>query len=188
MGFRVLVAIDGSQYSEQAVSWYLKNVHLPKNEVILAHVSDVSFFPMFGFKSTESMELWKVEQQQKEETVKALVKRNKETLVKCGVKEVEFVSETGSPGPVLVDIAEKNNADLIVMGTRGAGTLSRTILGSVSDYVMHHAKSPVCICSHNPLPEPPPTDYWSEMFEGVANTSQGADEDDNAALGIFAET
>ena len=32
------------------------------------------------------------------------------------------------------------------MGTRGLGTVRRTILGSVSDYVLHHAHCPVCIC------------------------------------------
>ena len=35
---------------------------------------------------------------------------------------------------------------MIVMGTRGLGTVRRTILGSVSDYVLHHAHCPVIIC------------------------------------------
>jgi len=34
----------------------------------------------------------------------------------------------------------------IVVGTRGLGSVRRTILGSVSDYVVHHAHCPVIVC------------------------------------------
>ena len=50
------------------------------------------------------------------------------------------------PGNVLVQAAEDEKATMIVMGTRGMGTVRRTILGSVSDYVVHHAHCPVVVC------------------------------------------
>jgi nucleotide-binding universal stress UspA family protein len=34
---------------------------------------------------------------------------------------------------------------MVVMGTRGQGTVRRTIMGSVSDYVAHHSKVPVLV-------------------------------------------
>jgi nucleotide-binding universal stress UspA family protein len=157
------------------------------------------------------MEMWKREQQQKDETVKALVRRHKDMLMKNGVvsldqhataiqysltfgclhichmqKEVEFLSESGSPGYVLVDMAEKSRANLIVMGTRGQGTLSRTILGSVSDYVLHHAHVPVCICAHNLPPEEPPTDFWSELVDDMAQSSLAERDDDAPAHSYYA--
>ena len=49
------------------------------------------------------------------------------------------------PGQAIVDIATSEKADLIVMGTRGLGTIRRTILGSVSDYVLHHVHCPILI-------------------------------------------
>ena len=48
------------------------------------------------------------------------------------------------PGHVLVQAAQDEKATMIVMGTRGMDTVRRTILGSVSDYVVHHAHCPVC--------------------------------------------
>ena len=54
------------------------------------------------------------------------------------------------PGEAIVSEAEKEGAVLVVTGTRGLNTLRRTVLGSVSDYVLHHAKCPVMVCK---LPE-----------------------------------
>lgn len=39
----------------------------------------------------------------------------------------------------------EQDATLIVMGCRGEGTVRRTILGSVSDYVIHHTHIPVLV-------------------------------------------
>ena len=49
------------------------------------------------------------------------------------------------PGEYIVASADKAKATLIVMGTRGMGKLRRTILGSVSTYVLHHAHCPVLV-------------------------------------------
>ena len=54
-------------------------------------------------------------------------------------------TEFSSPGEFVVKVAEEEKAAMIVMGTRGMGTIRRTILGSVSDYVVHHAHCPVLI-------------------------------------------
>ena len=52
----------------------------------------------------------------------------------------------GKPaGNVICSEAKTENVDLIVTGTRGLGTARRTILGSVSDYVVHHTHCPVCV-------------------------------------------
>ena len=50
------------------------------------------------------------------------------------------------PGQFVVESANKEKVGMIVMGTRGLGTVRRTIMGSVSDYVVHHAHCPVVVC------------------------------------------
>lgn len=55
------------------------------------------------------------------------------------------LSSNEEVGPSIVSEAKAANADLIVLGTRGMNTLRRTLLGSVSDYVLHHATVPVAV-------------------------------------------
>ena len=43
-------------------------------------------------------------------------------------------------------MATECDADMIVVGTRGLGKVRRTVLGSVSSYVIHHAHVPVIVC------------------------------------------
>lgn len=49
------------------------------------------------------------------------------------------------PGPVIVSAAADTKARMIVVGSRGVGTIRRTLLGSVSDYVIHHCDIPVVV-------------------------------------------
>ena len=50
------------------------------------------------------------------------------------------------PGETIIEGAKSHKASLIVMGTRGLNRTRRTMMGSVSDYVTHHAHCPVLVC------------------------------------------
>ncbi len=50
----------------------------------------------------------------------------------------------GQPGEEIVRLADREQADLIIVGRRGAG-VSRALLGSVSDHIVKHATRPVLI-------------------------------------------
>jgi nucleotide-binding universal stress UspA family protein len=56
-------------------------------------------------------------------------------------KKLEF----GVPSDVIVEVAERGNYDLILLGSRGLGTVKRFLLGSVSDDVCDKAKCSVLI-------------------------------------------
>ena len=51
----------------------------------------------------------------------------------------------GDPGEVIVAFAQRLQCDHIVMGTRGFGTVSDLLLGSVARYVVGHSASPVTV-------------------------------------------
>lgn len=62
-------------------------------------------------------------------------------MVPEGVAKESF-SDTGSPAVVILDFAETNDIDLIVMGSRGLGVVKGVLLGSVSQYVVEQSKCP----------------------------------------------
>nr|XP_039273091.1 universal stress protein YxiE-like [Styela clava] len=145
----VLIAVDSSEHAEKAYDWYVKSLHKPDNTVFLLHVKDVPKLPTFSFTEAGAFPA--------EEITKIMTKHNEDVnklentyTVKLGQKKIKnkilLESSGGSPGQCIVDKAKENKVDLIIMGSRGLGTVRRTILGSVSDYVVHHTKIPILIC------------------------------------------
>ena len=61
----------------------------------------------------------------------------------------------GSPGAVICWTAQRHGCDLIVMGTHGRGALAHLLMGSVAEYVLRHARSPVLTIRDRPADEPP---------------------------------
>jgi nucleotide-binding universal stress UspA family protein len=57
----------------------------------------------------------------------------------------EYAQTPGDPGQVICDIAKSWQADVIMMGRRGRSGLSELMLGSASNYVLHHAPCSVMI-------------------------------------------
>ena len=55
---------------------------------------------------------------------------------------------SGDPGHLVVDLAESNGCDMIVMSARGVGALRQALLGSVSQEVAHASPVPVTIVKH----------------------------------------
>jgi nucleotide-binding universal stress UspA family protein len=63
-----------------------------------------------------------------------------------GVPEVELsVVQHPSPGRALVEIAEDEDVDLVILGSHGRSGLSRAFLGSVAERVVRHAPCPVLV-------------------------------------------
>jgi nucleotide-binding universal stress UspA family protein len=59
--------------------------------------------------------------------------------------QVETYARQGDPADAILDVAEENNADLIVVGNKGMTGAKRFLLGSVPNKVSHHAPSSVMI-------------------------------------------
>ncbi len=79
---------------------------------------------------------------------------------------VAFESEVavGDPGHSLVDMAESDGCEMIVMSARGLGAIRLALLGSVSQAVVHASPVPVLIVKPAPEPEAEP-DELAESAE-----------------------
>jgi nucleotide-binding universal stress UspA family protein len=68
-----------------------------------------------------------------------------ETSGKAENVEVESVILEGSPAHEIVNFAEGNDIDLIVMGTHGKNAIERFLLGSIAENVVRHSKKAVLV-------------------------------------------
>ncbi len=73
-----------------------------------------------------------------------IMKKAKLKAAKKGILFFDMVSY-GDEEKRIVDVAEKKNFDLIVIGSRGMGAAKEIFLGSTSNYVLHKSKKPVLI-------------------------------------------
>jgi nucleotide-binding universal stress UspA family protein len=141
---KILLAIDGSVYSDAAMDEIAARPWPPKSEVKV--ISAVDLPVMVG------IEPWAVSADYFEQMEKGIrdaaqdsINRAVSKLNAVDDKTLKISAEIiqGSPRQVIVDEAERWSADLIVMGSRGLGAWNRLLLGSVSSAVVHHAKCSV---------------------------------------------
>ncbi len=59
--------------------------------------------------------------------------------------DYQTLQELGDPANKLISVCEENDADLLVIGRRGAGLAERVLLGSVADRLCHHSPVPVLV-------------------------------------------
>ena len=58
---------------------------------------------------------------------------------------VDFLVWEGDPGEAIIDAAQAEGADMIVVGSHGRGAVGRFLIGSVSDHVVRNASCPVLV-------------------------------------------
>ncbi len=75
---------------------------------------------------------------------RAVLEKTVEAVDLSGVR-YETVEEVGDPANQLASFAEANNADLLVIGQRGAGLVERIMVGSVADRLVHIAQAPILV-------------------------------------------
>jgi nucleotide-binding universal stress UspA family protein len=134
---KVLLAVDHSEYSAEAIKEVAKRPWPPKT--IVRVISVVEPVP------PPAAELWydasgSLERVQQEMTKRAagLTEKTSESLKRKGLKIETAVSE-GDARSVIVDEARKWSADLIVLGSHGYTGMKRLLLGSVASSVVSHA-------------------------------------------------
>lgn len=137
---RIIVGIDGSEGARRALVWALAEAraHDAILEVVAAWALPADWAQ--GYNPERHVDLETKARLAAEET-RAFVE---ETVGSTELPDgLEITTVEGQPAAVLLERAE--DADLVVVGSRGRGGFSRLVLGSVSSAVVHHCSTPVVV-------------------------------------------
>ncbi|XP_073236249.1 uncharacterized protein [Porites lutea] len=143
----VLIPVDESVHSERAFDFYLQFMYRADHTVGIAHVHEdtgntVIRIPLGSDMTEEAIENIVRAQWQK---VDDLIDKYKKKCDQAKIKYSVFIETKGKPGEVICKLVKEKDALMVVMGSRGLGTIRRTILGSVSQYCIDHAHVPVTV-------------------------------------------
>jgi nucleotide-binding universal stress UspA family protein len=133
---KILLAIDESEFSQEAIREVEERFETPDTTVRVLHVVGRFVPPAAALLDAGgSVEGVREEVSRR---YRALVESAAERLRRRGAT-AEGVVKDGDPGRVIVDEAKEWGADVIVVGSHGHGALERLLMGSVAQYVVDHA-------------------------------------------------
>jgi nucleotide-binding universal stress UspA family protein len=133
----VFCAVDFSETASLALTHASQLAHRHHAELVLAHVVEplpVVSYPILMVPPDAEIEL--------REFASARLEELADTVRKSGLT-VSTTLEHGPPGPQLVEMAERANADIAVIGTRGLTGFEHFVLGSTAEYVVRRSQCPV---------------------------------------------
>jgi len=133
---RILLATDLSTASEAATEQAIQLARDLRASLLVVSVIDPEVRGAAGGR----LERMDQRRAAREKAAQAVVVRGRQAGI-----GVSFLVWEGQPGPAIVEAAESEGADLIVVGSHGRGRVGRFMLGSVSDHVIRSAAAPVLV-------------------------------------------
>ncbi|RNF38304.1 universal stress protein [Planococcus salinus] len=134
---KILLAVDGSDHSIRAAKEAIKIAQGAEDaQITIVYVADHNNAKNEVLHSNSSAEL-DLQRRKKIQPVE-------ESIATANLKyRVEILH--GTPGPAIVEYANKEGFDMLVIGSRGLNSLQEMVLGSVSHKVVKRANCPVLI-------------------------------------------
>jgi nucleotide-binding universal stress UspA family protein len=137
----IVIATDGSENTQKAISYGIEIAKLSGAIVHALYVVDTSSFSSIPMSTEGGWEaMYEILKTEGDKAVSA-VKSQGEA---AGVEVREVVLE-GHPVNEIIEFAENNEIDLIVLGTLGKTGLDRFLLGSVAEKVVRSSQVPVMV-------------------------------------------
>ncbi|XVF41783.1 hypothetical protein PTKIN_Ptkin01aG0308000 [Pterospermum kingtungense] len=147
---KILVAVDEGEESMYALSWCLKNVisQSSKDTLILLYVKPprAVYSALDGTGYLFSADILATMEKYSNDVALCVIEKAKRICRELADEvKVEARVENGDPRDLICQVAEKINADILVMGSHGYGLIKRALLGSVSNHCAQNVKCPVLI-------------------------------------------
>ena len=137
---RIVVGVDGSEGSAGAIRWCADYGGRLGFEIVAVHALALPVY-------TEAVPFasWPTEDKEFRDKMLATVRDEWcAPLRESGVKYDALLVDGSAPW-MLTDVADREDADMIVVGSRGRGGFGELLLGSTSHQLAHHSKRPVVI-------------------------------------------
>ena len=136
----IIVGVDGSGHSQRALEWAMKEAALRHEAltVITVHQAVKGYYGTAVVNPEDRALTEQAREAAQAETDKVLAELGESRPDSVTVKAVNGY-------PVEELLAAADDADIIVLGSRGAGGFTRLLLGSVSSQIAQHAHCPVLI-------------------------------------------
>ncbi len=144
---RMVVGIDGSDEAAHALDWAIRLAKEVGSEVVAVFAIAPSVYAAEMAGYAPAMLAPELDDKWRSEIKEEFEKQWAAPLASSGLK-YRTVLEDGRPASVIADTAERENADLVVVGRRGRGGVAELILGSVSHELTLQSKRPVLLISH----------------------------------------
>jgi nucleotide-binding universal stress UspA family protein len=140
----IVVGVDGSPNSEHALDWAMREAmtRLAPLTVVAVHAVPKSYWgniPVVGPADEPLLE-------ELRKSVEELTQRVASRLGDARPASVSIRAVSGFPVQELLTASQ--DADVLVVGSRGAGGFARLLIGSVSNQVVQHATCPVVVVPH----------------------------------------
>jgi len=139
---KLLVPVDGSESSSRAVDHMIKKLSWFKVEAEI-HLVNVQHPIPYGNRVSSVIGHDKIAQFHQQEGMAALKKAMKK--LDAAKLKYHYHIGVGEAAEVICQYAKKKGCDQIVMGTRGLGSVSNVVLGSVATKVIHLSPVPVLL-------------------------------------------
>lgn len=140
---RIMVPLDGSELAECVLPHVETIARATQASVDLVRVIQPIEIPTRGGIALTPENVKQIEKEMKEEAEEYLSK-TREMLRNKGFR-VQSKYIFGKVAESLIDYAKTTNADLIIMTTHGRSGISRWVLGSVADRILHVSHIPVLL-------------------------------------------
>ena len=143
---KILVPIDGSYISFQALEYAMQLGKAFDSEIVVTHVNDPYDLSAPVDPKTVKIPTGEQTSEEKKKAGAAALAIAQKVAEKANYKNIAFEKAIDKdPAKRIIDLAKEIEADTIVMGNRGLGTAKSFFLGSVSTTVVKHACCPVIV-------------------------------------------
>jgi nucleotide-binding universal stress UspA family protein len=140
---KIMVATDGSELVRKAVDTAIEISKLGENKLYAVHVIPQGDYCFSMPLSIDAGWVKAMEEYLRIESEEAIT--YVENTGRAANVEIKPVILEGNPANEIIDFAEKNDIDLIVMGTHGKTVIRRSLLGSVAENVVRYSNKTVLI-------------------------------------------